>query len=313
MSSSAPFVAIVISAYNAAGTLRVCLDSLKKQNYPGNKFQVIVVNDGSTDGTGKLFQKMHLPENFALIEYTENRGLATARNTGISKATGEIFIFLDADLEVAPDFIERHVSHFQKSEVIGVVGEIHPAPENPYDKYQRYLYEGRRGARACHNQQALPYKVFLFNATSLRRSAIEQVGLFDENIRSYGGEDTEMAFRLWQKFPRGLFYDPEIKVIHHHYRSLPQVLKTVEIFGRQVVPYLAKKNPKLAAEYGGKYFLEKQEKRPKLRHWLGHLWRTEAIFRSLWFLYEIAPFPFSNCMVRGLLASALLRGWASKK
>jgi glycosyltransferase involved in cell wall biosynthesis len=194
MSSSAPFVAIVISAYNAAGTLRVCLDSLKKQNYPGNKFQVIVVNDGSTDGTGKLFQKMHLPENFALIEYTENRGLATARNTGISKATGEIFIFLDADLEVAPDFIERHVSHFQKSEVIGVVGEIHPAPENPYDKYQRYLYEGRRGARACHNQQALPYKVFLFNATSLRRSAIEQVGLFDENIRSYGGEDTENGF-----------------------------------------------------------------------------------------------------------------------
>lgn len=305
-----PFVTIVISAYNARGTLSNCLKSLLWQDYPPERIRVIVINDGSTDNTSVLFSRMQLPDNFTLIEHTENRGLAAARNTGIRHATGDIIIFLDSDMEVAPNFIESHVSHFRRPEVIGVVGEMRPAPETPYDKYQQYLYEGRRGARTYRSDQALSYKVFLFNASSVRLTALRQIGLFDENIRSYGGEDTEMAFRLWQQFPNGFYHDPEIKVIHHHYRTLPQVLKTVNIFGRQVVPYLAEKNPALSAQYGGNYFFEKNNGHPKWRHRLGRLWRTDVVFRSLWFLYEIVPFPFSNYLVRGLLASALLRGRA---
>jgi len=279
-----------------------------KQDYPPEKFQVIVVNDGSTDATADIFSQMNLPENFRLAEHPENCGLAAARNTGIRRATGEILIFLDSDMEVARDFISRHIVWYDRPEVVGVVSELCPAPENPYDKYQLYLYDGRRGARMIGADRALPFQYFIFGLTSIRRSALDSIGGFDAGIRHYGGEDTEMAFRLWQKYPEGLFFDSKIRVIHHHYRPFPLVLKTVEDFSRQVLPYLAEKDPAIAAQYGGSYFRKKSDDKPSSRHWIGRFWRTDFVFRTLWFLYTIVPYPLANYLVRFFLGSAFFRG-----
>ncbi len=248
-----------------------------------------------------------------LVEHSVNRGLATARNTGIRNATGEIIIFLDSDMEVAQDFISRHVAWYSRPEVVGVVSELRPAPKNPYDKYQRYLYESRRGARVIGAKRPLPFQYFIFGLTSLRRSSVATIDFFDDHIRHYGGEDTEMAFRLWQKYPRGLYFDPEIKVIHHHYRPFPQVLKIVGEFGRNVVPYLVNSHPEMGRLYGDKFYKPGNGGRCQINLWFGRALRTDFMFKSIWFLFEIAPYPLSNYFIRGLLASALLRGRASEK
>jgi len=254
---------------------------------------------------------MNLPENFKLLEHRKNRGLASARNTGIQGADAEIVIFLDSDMEVATDFTIRHVSWYIQSEVVGVVGELLPAPENTYDKYQRYLYESRRGARVIGKNHSLPFQYFIFGLTSMRRLALERIGAFDAAINQYGGEDTEMAYRLWQEFPTGLFFDPEIRVIHHHYRPFQQVLKIVEQFGRRVAPYLVRKHPELRGLYGVQFIKPRSGSQMKIKPWIGRALQTDFAFEMFWFLFEITPYPLSNFLVRGLLASALIRGMSN--
>ncbi|MFH1213993.1 MAG: hypothetical protein V1681_07875, partial [Candidatus Neomarinimicrobiota bacterium] len=211
---------------------------------------------------------------------------------------------------VASDFISRHVAQYARPEVVGIVSELKPAPENPYDKYQRYLYESKRGARVIGANKPLSYKYFIFGLTSIKRSVLEASGQFDAHIRHYGGEDTETAYRLWQKYPDGLFYAPDILVTHHHYRHFSQVLQLVENFGRQVVPYLAEKHPQIAGQYGWRYLKPRSVGSANYRFWIGRFWRSDWVFGVLWFIYEIMPYPLSNYLVRGLLVSALLRGLA---
>ncbi|HPD25874.1 MAG TPA: glycosyltransferase family 2 protein [Candidatus Marinimicrobia bacterium] len=308
MNNFQPTVSVIVPAYNAAKTLLICLNSLIHQDYPREKYSVIVVNDGSNDATGTLLRQMNLPENFGIIEHPENRGLAAARNTGIQNANGDIIIFLDSDMEVAQDFIAQHASWYIRSEVVGIIGELRPAPEIPYDKYQRYLYESKRGARVIGANEPLPFQYFIFGITSVKRSALATIGGFNADIRQYGGEDTELAYRLWQKYPTGLFFDPEIIVIHHHYRPFPQVLKIVEQFGRQVVPYIVEKHPELSRLYGMQFVKPLGGNNWKLKYWIGRTLQTNVALEILWFLFEIKPYPISNFLVRGLLASALLRG-----
>ena len=279
-----------------------------RQNYPQEKYSVIVVNDGSNDATGTLLRQMNLPENFGIIEHPENCGLAAARNTGIQKSNAEIIIFLDSDMEVAPDFISRHIAWYKRPEVVGIVSELQPAPESPYDKYQRYLYESKRGARVIGANKPLPFQYFIFGITSVRWSALATVGGFNADIRHYGGEDTELAYRLWQKYPTGLFFDPEIIVIHHHYRPFQQVLKIVEQFGRHVVPYIVEKHPELSRLYGMQFVKPLGGNNWNLKYWIGRTLQTDVALEIFWFLFEIKPYPISNFLVRGLLASALLRG-----
>ncbi|MFA6743334.1 MAG: glycosyltransferase, partial [Candidatus Neomarinimicrobiota bacterium] len=69
LSALKPAVTVIIPAYNAASALRICLHALLRQDYPSEKFRVIVVNDGSTDTTAEIFREMNLPENFRLVEH----------------------------------------------------------------------------------------------------------------------------------------------------------------------------------------------------------------------------------------------------
>ena len=93
-----PRVSVVVCAYNAGDTLDDCLDSLGRLRYPD--FEVIVVNDGSSDATGDIARRYPV----SLIE-VPNGGLSAARNIGLSAATGEIVAYTDADVRVDPDWL----------------------------------------------------------------------------------------------------------------------------------------------------------------------------------------------------------------
>jgi len=309
-----PNVSVIISAYNSGNTLKVCLKSLSKQTYPSEKYEIIIVDDGSTDNTSIILSSLPETNLFKVIHHSENYGLAAARNTGIKNAKGDILIFLDSDMEVKEDFIEKHVSFHRKSGVIGVSGSIIPDIENPYDKYQRYLYESKRGAAKFDINKPIPFKAFLFNNTSIKKIAFEKAGLFDENIKMYGGEDTEFSYRVWKYYPYGLYYDPLILVIHHHYRSIEQTLNIVEEFGEKVVPYLIKKHPELAKLYGSSFLNCKIDdinfKTSLIKSIIGFIIRRKLMQNLTMRIYNIIPFPLSNPLVRLLMASSLLRGIA---
>ena len=122
--SEYPKVSVVICAYNAEPTMEACLESLRKLRYPD--FEVIVVDDGSTDRTGAIADGF---EGFHVI-HQQNKGLSAARNVGIAASLGEIVAFTDSDCVVDPDWLHYLVATFLQTGLVAVGGPNLPPPED---------------------------------------------------------------------------------------------------------------------------------------------------------------------------------------
>ncbi|MCL7988415.1 glycosyltransferase [Sphingobacterium sp. lm-10] len=120
-----PIVSIIIPVYNAYATLPVCLQSLKKLDYP--YLQLIFIDDCSTDGSAGLIQRFidswtdAISKEALLIALEHNQGVAAARNTGIDHATGEYIYYVDADDELDPKTIREAVeaAEHNQSDIVG--------------------------------------------------------------------------------------------------------------------------------------------------------------------------------------------------
>src|SRR3989344_5320813 len=104
-------ISIVISVFNEAGSIKNCLDSLLKQEL--KDYEIIVINDGSTDRTTEILQEFRNEKKILLLEQ-KHLGPGAARNLGAKEATGEILVFVDADMEYDGNFIEKLVSPIRK-------------------------------------------------------------------------------------------------------------------------------------------------------------------------------------------------------
>lgn len=98
-----PLISIIVPVYNVRGYIDACLDSLQKQNYP--KLEIILIDDGSTDGSGVVCDEFAKKEPRAKVIHQANAGLSAARNAGLNIATGAYITFVDSDDYVAPDYI----------------------------------------------------------------------------------------------------------------------------------------------------------------------------------------------------------------
>ncbi len=113
-----PLVSVVIPCFNMGKYIGETIDSVLKQTF--KDFEIIVVNDGSTDPyTIEVLKNINLPN--AKVIHTANQGLPSARNTGISNASGDIIFTLDSDDLIAPTYLEKAVSVFQKESNAGIV------------------------------------------------------------------------------------------------------------------------------------------------------------------------------------------------
>lgn len=96
-------ISVIVPVYNIEGYIERCLKSIQKQTYP--RFEVIIIDDGSTDNSLLLCQKFAKKyRNFRVISQ-KNQGLSAARNTGIKQATGDFLAFVDGDDEILPNFL----------------------------------------------------------------------------------------------------------------------------------------------------------------------------------------------------------------
>ena len=305
-------VSVIVPAYNSENTIQDCLSTLFNQTVAKQIYEIIVIDDGSSDDTGSILKKLITPDNFTYIQHSFNKGLAAARNTGIKKSSGTILIFLDSDMEVENNFIEKHIDMHNDDNIKGVVSAIKPTKNMKYDKYQRYIYEGKRGARGFGPDKPIPFHTLIFGLTSMKREVIKSCGLFDDGITRYGGEDTEYAYRVCKKYPKGFYYAPNITVSHNHYRSIDSVLQLVQDFGRDVVPYIVNKHPEIAHIYGYDYYPGNIKMPGIFKNFLkifaGMILKQQCTQSMIRQVYKITPFPLSNGLVRVLMASSLLRG-----
>lgn len=184
-----PKVSVVIPAYNAMTYLPETLESVLKQTF--NDFEVIVVNDGSTDETEQWISQVKDPKVRLISQ--KNQGLAGARNTGITHAQGEYIAILDADDLWEPDKLEKQVRVLDENpEVALVYTWVGFIDEN--GNHTGRLFKNR--AEGDVWEELTQHNIVECGSVPLiRRSCFDTVGLFDRNLGSYL-EDWDMWLRI---------------------------------------------------------------------------------------------------------------------
>ncbi len=204
---------IIIPAYNAQKTLAECLAACLAQDYPD--FEVIVVDDGSTDGTGAIAKQ------FDSVRYhrQSNGGPSSARNTGARLASGDLLVYTDADCIPHADWLSQLTSGFEEG-VMAVGGTY--AIANSGLRLAR-IVQAEIAQRHCQFQGNVDF-LGSFNV-AYRRSAFEAVGGFDASYRQASGEDNDLAYRLHDQGGRMVFR-PNAVVAHYHPEHLLAYLRT---------------------------------------------------------------------------------------
>lgn len=121
--ASSPDVSVIISTFERCGLLRQALSSLAQQTLDSSQYEVVVCVDGSEDGTTEMLEEFAAPYSLRSV-WQPNKGRAGACNTGTTLAGGELLIFLDDDMEPAPDFLTSHLEAHLEQTRVGVSGAV---------------------------------------------------------------------------------------------------------------------------------------------------------------------------------------------
>jgi len=199
-------ISVIVPAYNAEETLRECLAALETQTLSRRDYEVIVVDDGSTDRTTEIARA----RGVRLVRQP-NAGPATARNRGAREARGDLLLFTDADCAPAPDWIERLAEAFADPEVVGAKGTYRTRQTGLMARFVQLEYEGKYARMAGQDQIDF---VDTYSAV-YRRDVFLANGGFDSSFTTASVEDQEFSFRLARKGYR-LVFVPGAIVYHHH-------------------------------------------------------------------------------------------------
>ena len=267
-------LSVIIPTHNRADILKTCLEKLISQQ--GVDFEVIVVDDGSTDGTGRVVSDFLTTDmspsrkrgssdildsrprgndimggntrpkferaNFKYVRQSASHQ-AIARNRGVKMATGDIIVFIGDDIFVEPDFLmkhhDRHVEY--PDENIVVLGYTTWDPSVGINPYMRFLESSgwQFGYRFLHPKfigRMDPYKFFYTSNISLKKSFFEKEK-FNEDFVFYGWEDIELGYRLWKKHDMKIYYEPQAIAYHHHHIPESGLAEKMRNVGKSAVHF----------------------------------------------------------------------------
>ena len=226
-------VSVVIPAYNAQNTIAACLDSLMKQDYPGD-YEVIVVDDGSADSTPDIISGY---ERVRLIRQA-NAGPAAARNKGAMDAKGEIILFTDSDCVPEGNWITEMIAPFKDDkDVVGVKGRYKTKQKEVTARFVQFEYEDKY--RYMQKDKYIDF-IDTYSAGFKREIFLEMRG-YDTEFPVACAEDVELSFRLSKKGYKMIF-NPGAVVYHIHPYRLKDYLKKKYKFAYWRI-VAVKKNP----------------------------------------------------------------------
>lgn len=217
---SKPLVSIIIVNWNGGEVFENCLKSLSKIDYPN--WELIVVDNGSTDGSEKLPQNYKSPiRNYKLIKNKTNLGFALPNNQGYKRSKGRYILLLNNDTKVSPDFLNVLVEKMEKEKELGVVQPKIFVMDRPkyLDNAGSFLTRtgflqhwgfGRKDGKEFNTEREI------FSAKGacmlIRRELIEKTGLFDEEFVSYM-EESDFCWRAWLLGYKVKYY-PKTHIYH---------------------------------------------------------------------------------------------------
>lgn len=216
-----PKVSVVVCTYNAERTLDSCLASLERLNYPN--YEVIVVNDGSTDASLEIARKY----DYIRLITQENKGLSVARNVGIAAAEGEIIAYTDSDCVADPDWLIYLVDKFLSSGLSAVGGPNLPPPEDALIPACVAVSPGGPTHVLLNDEVA---EHIAGCNMAFRRAALAEIGGFDPLFHA-AGDDVDLCWRL-QDQGYTIGFSPAAIVWHFRRNTVAAYLKQQRGYGK---------------------------------------------------------------------------------
>lgn len=233
-------ISVVVPTYRRPELLSKCLDSLAEQDMRPDGYEVVVIDDGSGDGTQAVLREHS--EGWANLRwFTQpvNRGPAAARNRGVVEAIAPLILFIDDDIVATPDLVSRHAAFYEAcdDDAVGVVGHVSWLPELPVSDFMRWLdsttlqfaFESMAPGQVEH-----PWEAFYTCNLSLPRRMLEDAGGFDERFPYPAFEDIDMGLRLARAGFR-LVYVPAALAWHSRAVTLEVFCRRMKTVGESAV------------------------------------------------------------------------------
>jgi glycosyltransferase involved in cell wall biosynthesis len=243
-----PFVSIIVPVYNGGLTIDALLTSLTALDYPDGRFEIIVVDNKSTDDSRKRIKKHPV----TLVEETQIQSSYAARNRGIDVAKGEILAFTDADCVADPGWLIKLLARSKDPRWGGAAGRIEAYPsDNLVARYCRqsglldvsrqhsYFFQDGSGERlyrlvaALDPRRDISLPFNLVNAhtgnVAYRRQVLEQIGCFDAQMST--GGDFDLGWRVQTQTDFEVLIEPDAIVYHQHREDLASFASMIRRYG----------------------------------------------------------------------------------
>jgi len=220
-------ISVIVPVFNTATYLKHCIDALETQDYPRDKYEIIMVDNNSTDGSDQI--AAGYPAVRLLRE--SKQGSYAARNRGISEAAGSIIAFTDSDCAPMPDWLKGIAGGMNRPEACVLLGQLMPARNSKYlamfETYQHYMREYIFNSK-------IPELYFGYAGNmAVRRGVLNGRMPFVERRR---GADSIFVNRLVHEHSCDVVtYYPEMVVRHLEITGLSTVYRKMSIYGRSVV------------------------------------------------------------------------------
>lgn len=224
---------VVIPTYNRVAQLERVLDGLSRQTLPADRWEIIVVSDGSTDGTDARIGDRVGDVRLELVSQA-NQGPAVARNNGVAAASGELILFLDDDVIPEPEWASVHLDTHRANPDTVVIGPLLTPADvrlQPWVQWEQRMLEKQYAAMARGDWGPTARQFYTGNA-SLPRHRFVDAGGFDPSFLR--GEDVELAYRLRDR-GMAFTFEPAARAFHHAARSFESWLSIARAYGRNEV------------------------------------------------------------------------------
>jgi peptidoglycan/xylan/chitin deacetylase (PgdA/CDA1 family) len=264
-----PAISVVIASHNRARLLGRCLDALAAQNVDPSEFEVIVADDGSSDETPQLLERLQTPFRLRVLRLAGS-GQASAQNAAIEIAEGEVCLFLDDDVIASPELVAGHLAAHRANERMIGVGRLTQQAPDARDWYAHEFAASWNRHYDELGEQPLDWIGCFGGNLSAPRAALNEVGGFATDLRA--GDDIELSFRLQRSgcTPR---YLPQAGAVHDDQKRSAQMLADCKRQGASGV--------ELARLH--------QAMTPKLLGWFGATSPREQVLRRLLIAMRAPP------------------------
>lgn len=249
------FISVVIITYNKIDYFKSVMMNLENQTKLSD-IEYIVINDGSTDDTKEYLESYNGSLNFKYLSLPDNLGSSIARNNGIKLAKGEFILFIDNDIILAPDYLEKLSSSLKKfpnrvhsgrlrliplAVVPSIIQEIHNTGKVSMERLIKNSYldaiYGTLQKVYSHSVDvdiACWWGIVSGGNICFPRTILEEAGFFDETFKSWGPEDIDLCYRAFKKHYL-LKYNSQCRLFHlDHERNNKEINNTMVKHGLQL-------------------------------------------------------------------------------